>query len=284
MRISYISACAAASTALFDLVLAIPTAKDSTAKRGIMIKRAARNDLTTNFIPVFKDLTTAVPVDTGLISSDTHDTYDPVACATVCLGLVDPECVFFNIFVLATPESDPASVNTCQYYSQVFGIADATVADDGTPEHTISQSSGYRKIPDSTEFTEESFNDASIAAPASDNDPYMGCTKSTGTTEITKDDCIAKCVAKTQDNSKNHVSADNTYRPCNFVNVYQNLLDGEPDGWSCCYYTQSYGVEYATNKESWDTSDPKRHKTKANSYGYSLEPQLGADGVVTLTN
>jgi hypothetical protein len=204
--------------------------------------------------------------------------YNPAQCATACTAMTG--CSSFNIFFERDPSlyadstncPDPASLTRikCSFFGSALTVADATNVGQYTAKFHVVQagSNAYTTAPQPIDgFTGPvNIGNASIISPTSAN-TYMGVQTFLMTQPYDPSVCAAACIEKSAYNTR-HAAAGVAPRICKFFDAYILYKNGQNGVFTCTYYTEAYGPEYAKNFGQYNSAGD--HYTIGHSYTYSL--------------
>jgi hypothetical protein len=234
-----------------------------------------------NYFQVYNWRALALVAESQSYKTSTSDltSYDTAKCAQRCNSIAG--CASFNIYFERTPvkdldkttcpSSDAQTVIKCTFYGLPLDVSSATNPGQYRGEDFFTSKAGsnaYSVIPPTPAgFTGPvNFNDASIQPPAALAGTYMGIDKFPGAPynpQVCADACTAKTVYNQQEAARKGLS---TYRQCRFFDIYVAYTNDASPLLTCTYYTQSFGPEYATNKEQFNNSGDRFSKGSSNGY------------------
>ncbi|KAI5272129.1 hypothetical protein E4T47_04511 [Aureobasidium subglaciale] len=203
--------------------------------------------------------------------------YDTRACAAYCDARSD--CNAFNIYMQRTPSfipdsncPDPSAGTsiTCALFGSYIDSSMATNIGQYRKDFmvVIQGSNGYNLNPVPAAITSFQGPDALDGVAYSGN--IFLSQKYFSTYDVSQ--CSALCTAYSANSrttaQNNRVS---TYTPCNYFNVFNLTLNGQPQLMGCYLFGTSDAANFGTYRTASDSSGTVYNLT--NSYGYALYPQ-----------
>lgn len=207
--------------------------------------------------------------------------YDTNKCAARCKSISG--CTSFDIYFERNPKvnldkkncpsSDAQTLVKCAFYGIPLTANEATNDGQYTGKDfytSIAGSNAYTIVPPTPAgFSPPvSFGVATIKAPQGSN-TYMGI-QTFADVSYNPQVCADACNAKSDYNRRQaaKTSNPNNYRKCRFFDAYVAYKNDANPLFTCTYYTQGYGPEYATNIDQYN--DAGDHFTHGSSYGFTL--------------